>query len=72
MGNISNTVKVGTTTIPLANIDYINEGDGTAYTTPFIMLKSGKRLEARDYEDRSDIRNAVKALEQYEGVSDEQ
>lgn len=55
------TVKIGSTTIPIENIDYINEGDGTAYSTPYIMLKTGNRILAGEH--RSELRDAIKVIE---------
>ena len=39
-------IKIGYISIPVDNIDYVNEGDGTTYTTPYVMMKSGKKIEA--------------------------
>lgn len=38
------TVTVGNLTIPLDNIEYLYEGDGTAYGKPYLILKSGRRI----------------------------
>lgn len=69
---MSNTGKIGYMTIPLANIDYVYEGDGTSYSTPYIMLKSGKRIEIRDIDHRSQLRVIIKQLADFEGGSNEQ
>ena len=37
---MSKKIMVGEITIPIENIDYVKEGD-----SPFIMLKSGRRIE---------------------------
>ncbi len=68
---MSNTGKIGYMTIPLANIDYVYEGDGTSYSTPYIMLKSGKRIEIRDIDHRSQLREIIKQLAEFEGGASE-
>lgn len=64
-----NTGKIGYITIPLANIDYVYEGDGTSYSTPYIMLKSGKQIAIRDIDHRAELRVIIKQLAEFEGGS---
>lgn len=45
---------VGNVLIHLSNIDFINEGDGTSYNPPTIILKSGTRIPIQgDYKGYS-------------------
>lgn len=56
-----NTVKVGYITIPLENIDYVHEGDGTAYARPYIVLRSGKRIDiGTNYSDLEKLFEALR------------
>lgn len=45
------TIKVGVVTLPIENIDYLHEGDGTAYTKAQIVLKSGIRISIEGWSD---------------------
>lgn len=52
------SIQLGTMIIPLDNIDYVNEGDGTAYNKPYLLLKSGRRINL-EWDDISKLDKAM-------------
>ena len=63
--NIMKAFEVGYVIVHLANIDFINKGDGTSYNPPTIILKTGQRIPIDG--DYAGYQKLLEAWQEYDG-----